>query len=38
MFQTYMEGTQELENSLAHYILRTYLVEHLWAQKGLNIV
>jgi hypothetical protein len=38
MFQTYMEGTQELENSLAHYNLRTYLVEHLRAQKGLNIV
>lgn len=38
MFQTYMEGTQEWENSLAHYNLTTYLVEHLWAQKGLNIV
>lgn len=32
-----MGGTKLLENLLAHYNLKTNLVEHLWAKKGFNV-
>jgi hypothetical protein len=36
-FHAYMGGTKSLENLLAHYNLKTNLVEHLWVKKSFNV-
>jgi len=37
-FDSFMQGTQKIENSCTHFNLRSNLVEHLWAMKGFNQV